>query len=306
MEILKHKQAPLIIGFTTTAIIVVILAFYFISTLNSLSDRITLLSTKITSVETALTATAAKFDKSDATTRATLATVLSTEQQSVGTIQQQLGGFQSQVGSLTGTLTTLQKLSQTDPELLKKYSKVFFLNENYVPTKLAEIPADYEYSTNPQLLIETDVLPHLKGMIQDATSAGIPLYAFSAYRSFADQRALKDNYRVTFGAGTANSFSADQGYSEHQLGTAVDMITKGQGGVIDGFDKTPAYQWMLANAYKYGFTLSYPQNNSYYVFEPWHWRYVGVQLATDLHNQGKNFYDLDQRTIDSYLVHIFD
>jgi D-alanyl-D-alanine carboxypeptidase len=62
----------------------------------------------------------------------------------------------------------------------------------------------------------------------------------------------------------------------------------------------------LANAYKYGFTLSYPKGNTSYVFEPWHWRFVGVKLATDLHNQGKNFYDLDQRSIDAYLVNFFD
>ena len=69
---------------------------------------------------------------------------------------------------------------------------------------------------------------------------------------------------------------------------------------------TPAYQWMTDNAHKYGFVLSYPKDNSYYVYEPWHWRFVGVKLATDLHNQGKNFYDLDQRVIDTYLVNIFD
>jgi D-alanyl-D-alanine carboxypeptidase len=84
------------------------------------------------------------------------------------------------------------------------------------------------------------------------------------------------------------------------------MITTGLGGMLDGFDKTSAYQWMLNNAYKYGFILSYPKNNGYYVFEPWHWRFVGIKLATDLHSQGKNFYDLDQRTIDGYLVSVFD
>lgn len=111
---------------------------------------------------------------------------------------------------------------------------------------------------------------------------------------------------MVYGAGTANSFSADQGYSEHQLGTAVDIITPGLGGVLDGFDKTNAYQWMLQNAYKYGFILSFPQNNGYYVYEPWHWRFVGVKIATDLHNQNMHFYDMDQRVIDTYLVSIFD
>ena len=104
----------------------------------------------------------------------------------------------------------------------------------------------------------------------------------------------------------ANQFSADQGYSEHQLGTAVDLITTGTDGVLAGFDKKPAYAWMTANAYRYGFILSYPPDNTYYIFEPWHWRFVGVKLATDLHNQGIYFYQMDQRTIDTYLADFFD
>jgi len=146
----------------------------------------------------------------------------------------------------------------------------------------------------------------MQAMIDTASSSGVAFYALSAYRSFAEQKALKGEYEMTYGAGTANSFSADQGYSEHQLGTAVDFIAPGQGGILDGFDKTGAYIWLLANAYKYGFVLSYPKDNGYYVFEPWHWRFVGVKLATDLHNLNENFYTMDQRTIDAYLVNIFD
>jgi hypothetical protein len=52
--------------------------------------------------------------------------------------------------------------------------------------------------------------------------------------------------------------------------------------------------------------LSYPKNNKYYIYEPWHWRYVGVSLATWLHDNGKYLYDVDQREIDEYLLTIFD
>jgi len=55
------------------------------------------------------------------------------------------------------------------------------------------------------------------------------------------------------------------------------------------FNKTKAYQWLLNNAYKYGFILSYPENNEYYIYEPWHWRFVGIKLATKLHNENKFF-----------------
>jgi D-alanyl-D-alanine carboxypeptidase len=117
---------------------------------------------------------------------------------------------------------------------------------------------------------------------------------------------IKNAYSVTYGAGTANSFSADQGYSEHQLGTTVDLITTGTGGKLAGFDTKPAYTWMLENAHKYGFTLSYPKNNGFYIFEPWHWRFVGVKLATDLYEDEQHFYELDQRKIDTYLASLFD
>jgi D-alanyl-D-alanine carboxypeptidase len=110
---------------------------------------------------------------------------------------------------------------------------------------------------------------------------------------------------VVYGSG-ANAFSADQGYSEHQLGTAADVTTNTLAGGLDGFDATPAYKWLTANAYKYGFILSYPQGNGYYEYEPWHWRFVGKKLARYLHTTNERFYDLDQRTIDSYLINIFD
>jgi len=146
----------------------------------------------------------------------------------------------------------------------------------------------------------------LKNLLNKAEAGSIKIYVRAAYRSFDEQKNIKSAYSVTYGTGTANTFSADQGYSEHQLGTTVDFITTGLEGKLAGFENTKAYQWMEANGYKYGFTLSYPKNNSYYVYEPWHWRFVGVKLATKLHNTGKNFYDLDQREIDTYMVNLFD
>lgn len=283
--------------------LLIVQSIYSLVRLSTLSSRIENLTEHTETLSSSLASTTAILQKSIDDSHVALSNAISTEQQNV---QNQLGGVKNQVGSLSGTLTTLQKLSKTDPELLKKYSKVYFLNENYVPARLSEIPSLYQYSDKKQLLIHTDVLPQLKAMISDASAVGVKLYVYSAYRSFAEQRALKGEYSVTYGAGTANSFSADQGYSEHQLGTTVDIITPGLGGALDGFDQTTAYQWLLNNAYRYGFTISYPKNNGYYVFEPWHWRFVGVKLARDLHDNGKSFYDLDQRAIDEYLVNIFD
>jgi D-alanyl-D-alanine carboxypeptidase len=142
-------------------------------------------------------------------------------------------------------------------------------------------------------------------MIDEAADDGLDLKVVSAYRSFDEQAVLKGAYTQTYGTG-ANTFSADQGYSEHQLGTTLDITTPSVGGTYASFKDTPAYAWMLKNAYKYGFILSYPEGNAYYVFEPWHWRFVGEDLAEYLYEKDLNYYDLDQRTIDTYLVKIFD
>jgi D-alanyl-D-alanine carboxypeptidase len=213
--------------------------------------------------------------------------------------------FEDQIRNITGTVGTLTKLSQTDPQLLQKYSKVYFLNENYVPAELGSIPKEDLSDQSRTIQFHANALPYLERLIAAAKDDGITLQIVSGYRSFAEQKRLKSGYQVTYGKG-ANSFSADQGYSEHQLGTAVDFTTPEIGGGLTGFDKTKAYTWLTNNAYRYGFTLSYPKGNSYYQFEPWHWRFVGVDLAQNLHDNDLHFYDMDQRQIDTYLVKLFD
>lgn len=265
--------------------------------------RLTTLSGEVAELRSALASTTALLQGSISEATTSLGDALQQERQNV---QAQLGGVQDQVGKVTGTVTDLQKLSQTDSELLAKYSKVFFLSENYAPERLVEIPPEYKYDEKNPIQVIPQVLPYLEKLLATAKTDSIDLFVASGYRSFDTQGALKGQYRVTYGAGTANSFSADQGYSEHQLGTAVDFITTGTGGTLEGFDRKPAYAWLLANAYRYGFALSYPKNNGYYIFEPWHWRFVGVKFATDLHNSGKDFYTMDQRTIDTYLISLFD
>lgn len=215
--------------------------------------------------------------------------------------------FERQIRKISGTVGDLEKLSKTDPELLAKYSKIFFLNENYEPSRLADIPASLvsPVAVRTPLLFHGDALPYLESMLEAAAEDGVTVQVLSAFRSFYTQGQLKSSYKVTYGSG-ANAFSADQGYSEHQLGTTVDLTTPSVGGTFTGFDKTEAYAWLVDNAYRYGFILSYPAGNAYYQYEPWHWRFVGKDLARDLHRQGKAFYEMDQRELDTYLISLFD
>jgi len=213
--------------------------------------------------------------------------------------------FEEQINTIQGAVGILEKLNKTDKELLQKYSKVYFLNENYVPSNLAEINSEYLYNKEQPLQIHANVQPYLYNLLENASSSSVSIEIISAYRSFSDQSSLKLSYKMIYGSG-ANKFSADQGYSEHQLGTAVDFTTPDTGASFLKFETTTAYKWLTENAYKYGFILSYPKQNTYYRFEPWHWRFIGVSLATKLHDSNKYFYDLDQREIDSYLISIFD
>lgn len=213
--------------------------------------------------------------------------------------------FANQVEDITDTVDLLQKIKNTDPELLKKYSRVYFLNENYVPAKLSYIAKQYWASADKPEFFLGGAVKHLDDLLSSAQEDSVALRVASAYRSFDQQAALKTGYKVTYGSG-ANAFSADQGYSEHQLGTAVDVISPNQPTLDTTFEKTDAYKWLTQNAYKFGFILSYPKGNSYYQFEPWHWRFVGLRLARYLHREQKNFYDLDQREIDTYRAYFFD
>lgn len=213
--------------------------------------------------------------------------------------------FEGQIGDIADTVGVLEKLSKTDKELLQKYSKIYFLNENYIPSNLADIPEEYLYNKDRSQQIHEKVIPFLKDLIEEAIEDDVSLQIISSYRSFGAQTALKSSYNTTYGSG-ANQFSADQGYSEHQLGTTIDFTSVGLGSNFTNFANDPAYLWLQENAYKYGFILSYPKDNTYYQFEPWHWRFVGESLARRLHRENKFFYDLDQREINEYLVSIFD
>ncbi len=233
------------------------------------------------------------------TGNASLSENLSAEQTKSNFLEEQINGLRSAV-------STLENLNKTDRELLKKYSKVYFLNENYKPVSLADIDSKYVYEKNKMLQIHAKVWPYLKKLFEAAEQDGAPLQIISAYRSFGEQAVLKTGYTMVFGQGTASQFSADQGYSEHQLGTTVDFTTPGLGLNFTKFENAGAYKWLGENAHKYGFILSYPKENSYFKFEPWHWRFVGADLAATLHFSNKHFYDLDQRLIDLYLISIFN
>jgi len=216
-----------------------------------------------------------------------------------------LSQMRAMVQAATQTVEDIKKLEEADTQLLEKYSKVFFLNEHYVPAQLSYIPNDFVESDHEQQL-SSSVLPFLLQMLNAMRGDGLDPKVLSGYRSFGYQSNLKYNHVVTYGTTEANQFVADQGYSEHQLGTTVDIVNGAIGVEMSKFESTGEYQWLLTHAHEYGFILSYPPSNAYYAFEPWHWRFVGKDLATYLHNSSTTFYEMPQRDINEYRIKMFD
>ncbi len=171
--------------------------------------------------------------------------------------------------------------------LLVLVTKETTLKSDYAPSDLQSIPADMNPSYSMQL--RKEALEHLTELWYTAEADGVTLSIRSAYRSYSTQRSLFQNYADRHGEEEANRFSARPGQSEHQLGTAVDFGGTG----VDfkaGFAQTPQGEWLAENAHKFGFALSYPQDKEYitgYIFEPWHYRYIGVDDAMEWKVSGK-------------------
>lgn len=301
MENTHHKPATHITSIII-AIILLIVSIVSILRIISLRDVVAENDIRITSIQENANQTITELEQ----TISNLELDRDTLQERLHEEEERNDDFEDQINEISGTVTVLDKLAKTDEELLQKYSKVYFLNEHYVPQTLKNIDDKFLVSEERQLQFHGQAYPFLEDLLEEAEDDGLDLRVTSAFRSFGTQSSLKESYRVTYGAGTANQFSADQGFSEHQLGTAVDFTTPEIAGAFNAFGQTEEFEWLKDNAYKYGFVLSYPEDNTYYIYEPWHWRFVGKDLARYLDRKDIGFYDLDQRTINEYLVDLFD
>lgn len=135
----------------------------------------------------------------------------------------------------------------------------------------------------------------IERMHADAVAAGAPFIIASAYRSYGVQVGLFDSYVKRDGVAAAETYSARAGHSEHQTGLVADLDDNSGCRFEACFGETAAGQWLRANSYRFGFILRYDkdqQGTVGYIYEPWHFRYVGVDVATDMHERGiKNLED---------------
>ena len=136
-------------------------------------------------------------------------------------------------------------------------------------------------------------------MFADAAAEGHNIWIISAYRSYGTQRDLYSSYVSRSGSQAADTYSSRPGHSEHQLGLAIDIDDFGNCYLKQCFRETAAGQWLHDNAPRYGFILRYPESKqdvTGFTPEPWHFRYVGPELAQEMQRQGvetmEEFFDL--------------
>ena len=163
----------------------------------------------------------------------------------------------------------------------------FVVNKTRPLSPLNYVPSDLTAVGGGQVM-RTDAATALAQVIFDAKQAGLPIVPLSAYRSYTTQVGVYNAEVKNNGQKVADSESARPGYSEHQTGLAVD-VGGGGCGIEDCFGTTAEGKWLTANAYKYGFLLRYTPDKiaiTGYRGEAWHFRYIGKDLALEMHNKG--------------------
>jgi len=182
-----------------------------------------------------------------------------------------------------GAYTDIQPVANPD-------SITLLINKNFCLSS-EDVPGDLVY-INETCKAREEMALHYKEMRNEMETDGLRLYAIAGYRSYNKQRSIFDRGVDRFGS----AFIADQqyarpGHSEHQAGLSIDVL---QTTVFEtmweaGFETTDQFSWLMKNAHNYGFIFRYPRGYEIYTgynFEPWHWRYVGVDVATRMRNMG--------------------
>ncbi len=144
----------------------------------------------------------------------------------------------------------------------------------------------------------------LVAMLSDCEAAGHKPYLYSSYRTQSHQQRLFNNMVEQCGGNraAASRIVAIPGTSEHQLGLAFDNTDSGYRKLNEQQENTATQKWLMEHSWEYGFILRYPNDRSDItgiIYEPWHYRWVGLELATELHDLGLCLEEyLDQLTDD--------
>ncbi len=199
---------------------------------------------------------------------------------------------------MNGTTAT-SPLDRNSPYLLLA-NKQHPPGEGYAPASTAAVPA--ELTLNGKLVeLESTVQAAAVALMRDLHAHGYTdIVVTSGYRTYAYQQSL---FRTYMGQEQGRhpdwtqaqceaevlTYSARPGTSEHQTGLCLDLISREHVSLDESFAENPVYAYLLANAYRFGFILRYPKGKEAitgYTYEPWHYRYVGVEEAERIHDSG--------------------
>ena len=161
---------------------------------------------------------------------------------------------------------------KTNEPIIEQKNGMTYVNGILLVNKTYGLPKDYD----PKVNKEAEKM--LKQMQKDASVLGLDLPLISGYRSYKKQSELYNSYVKLDGEKKASTYSAKPGHSEHQTGLAFDI-----GSVDDSFKNTMEAKWIEENAHLYGFIVRYPNGKTDitgYIYEPWHVRYLGIDIAT--------------------------
>lgn len=156
--------------------------------------------------------------------------------------------------------------------------EITYINGILIANKTYALPSTYNPGVDP---VANEALQQ---MFAAAKAEGYDLFVRSGFRSYATQKSLYNSYVNRDGKAAADRYSARPGHSEHQTGLAFD-INKAN----SSFAGTPEAKWLAENCHKYGFIIRYPEGKESitgYIYEPWHIRYLGVDIATAVSNSG--------------------
>ena len=177
---------------------------------------------------------------------------------------------------------------------IKVVDGLYYVDGLLIANKTYDLPDNY----NPGSLNVTVKAAADKMFAAAKAEKGFTMWAQSGFRSYDTQKNLYNKYKNRDGQAEADKYSARPGYSEHQTGLAFDVCATNKPCITNEFDNTPEANWLSENAYKYGFILRYvkgKENETGYMHESWHFRYVGTELAEKLYNNGNWI------TLESYL-----
>ena len=177
-------------------------------------------------------------------------------------------------------ISTMPDRNFTTSKGYSAYTKngLTYVDGYLIVNKTYPVPASYNPGLDSTVKSQADI------MFADAKALGLNIYLSSGFRSYSTQTRIYNNYVARDGRKAADTYSARPGHSEHQTGLAFDVNQ-----IDSSFDNTLEAKWLSDNCYKYGFILRYPKGKSGitgYMYESWHFRYVGVSLATKLYNNG--------------------